>query len=132
MLTLEDLATSVAAQIGATPEEVRDAFGTAVESHRYPAGEWLFHESTPRRWMGVVAEGDLELVRGLYGDTRIVGHLGVGATVGEGLLLGDDLHTVGARPATPIWSRSGWRRSAGCRCTARWTWWRRPRTQASS
>ena len=97
MLTLEDLATSVAAQIGATPEEVRDAFGTAVESHRYPAGEWLFHESTPRRWMGVVAEGDLELVRGLYGDTRIVGHLGVGATVGEGLLLGDDLHTVGAR-----------------------------------
>ena len=32
----------------------------------YEAGACLFHESTPREWLGIVAAGKVEIVRGLH------------------------------------------------------------------
>jgi aspartate ammonia-lyase len=29
------------------------------ESHAYPAGAYLFHESMPRLWMGIVEDGEI-------------------------------------------------------------------------
>jgi aspartate ammonia-lyase len=38
-------------------------------SHSYKAGDYLYHESTPRLWMGIVEEGEIEIVRGLHGSS---------------------------------------------------------------
>jgi len=62
----------------------------------YAPGTWLFHESTPRLWFGVVEEGDVELVRGLHGSQVHLASLGVGAMIGEAALLDDAPHAVGA------------------------------------
>ena len=35
----------------------------------YKAGDYLYHESTPRLWMGIVEEGEVEIVRGLHGSS---------------------------------------------------------------
>ena len=32
----------------------------------YEAGAYLFHESTPREWLGIMVEGKVEIVRGLH------------------------------------------------------------------
>ena len=37
------------------------------EEIAYESGAFLFHEATPRQWMGVVVEGEVQLVRGLHG-----------------------------------------------------------------
>ena len=36
----------------------------------YEAGACLFHESTPRQWLGIVLDGEVEIVRGLHGTRR--------------------------------------------------------------
>jgi CRP-like cAMP-binding protein len=38
-------------------------------SHPYKAGDYLYHESTPRLWMGIVEEGEIEIIRGLHGSS---------------------------------------------------------------
>ena len=38
--------------------------GQVVE---YDAGACLFHESTPRQWLGIVVDGEVDVVRGLHG-----------------------------------------------------------------
>lgn len=65
----------------------------------YAPGAWLFHESTPRLWFGVVEEGEVELVRGLHGSQVHLASLGVGAMIGEAALLDDSPHAVGALTA---------------------------------
>ncbi|MEY3896397.1 MAG: hypothetical protein RLZZ214_1917, partial [Verrucomicrobiota bacterium] len=49
------------------------------ESYSYPAGAWLFHESMPRLWMGIVEEGEVEIVRGNHGHTTRLATLTRGA-----------------------------------------------------
>ena len=43
-------------------------------SHSYQAGDYLYHESTPRLWMGIVEEGEIEIVRGLAWQFRAARH----------------------------------------------------------
>ena len=56
-----------AQRIGIKPEELAAVLqrGTAVT---YKAGDYLFHESTPRQWLGLVLEGEIDLVRGQHGQ----------------------------------------------------------------
>jgi len=71
----------------------------------YEAGDYLFHESTPRLWLGIVLEGELELVRGLLGSAHLVGTLRDGAILGEGVMLDDTAHSTSAvtRNGVTVW-----------------------------
>ncbi len=53
----------------------------------YKGGDWLFHESTPRQWLGVVTEGEVELLRGQHGHAVRVGLAQPGAILSEGVML---------------------------------------------
>lgn len=62
----------------------------------YEAGACLFHESTPRQWLGIVVEGRVEIVRGLHGRQTHLATLTDGALVAEGILLDDSAHSASA------------------------------------
>jgi aspartate ammonia-lyase len=62
----------------------------------YEAGACLFHESTPRQWLGVVVAGEVEIVRGLHGRQTRLATLTDGALISEGILLDDCAHSASA------------------------------------
>jgi aspartate ammonia-lyase len=62
----------------------------------YEAGACLFHESTPREWLGMVAAGEVEIVRGLHGRQTHLATLTDGALISEGILLDDCAHSASA------------------------------------
>ena len=65
-------------------------------SHAYKAGDYLFHESTPRLWMGIVEEGEIEIVRGLHGSSVRLATLTPGTGFSEGVMLDDLPHSGSA------------------------------------
>ena len=62
--------------------------------------EWLFHESTPYDWTGIIEEGEVEIVRGLHGDEHLLYTLGKGSMVSEGAILGNTAHFASGRTRT--------------------------------
>jgi aspartate ammonia-lyase len=62
----------------------------------YEAGACLFHESTPRQWLGIVAAGEVDIVRGLHGRQTHLATLTDGALVSEGILLDECAHSASA------------------------------------
>src|SRR3954468_2546814 len=62
----------------------------------YEAGACLFHESTPREWLGIVVEGQVEVVRGLHGRRTHLATLTGGAVISEGILLDECAHSSSA------------------------------------
>ncbi|HVB08899.1 MAG TPA: aspartate ammonia-lyase [Bacillota bacterium] len=62
----------------------------------YGAGDWLFHESAPRDWFGIVEQGEVELLQGRYGDTSHLGIAGPGALLAEEAWLDEQPHTASA------------------------------------
>lgn len=85
-----------AQRIGIKPEEFAAVLqrGTAVD---YRAGDYLFHESSPRQWIGLLIEGDVDLVRGQQGKSVLVGVVQPGAILSEGAMLNDTPHSTSAR-----------------------------------
>ena len=65
-------------------------------SHSYKAGDYLYHESTPRLWMGIVEEGEIEIVRGLHGRAVRLATLKPGTGFSEGVMLEDLPHSGSA------------------------------------
>src|SRR4051794_32784717 len=63
---------------------------------KYEAGACLFHESTPREWMGIVVNGEVEVVRGLHGKRTVLAVLSHGAVISEGVLLDESAHGASA------------------------------------
>ena len=82
------------AETMAIPADELEALIGLGESHSYPAGAWLFHESSPRLWMGIVEEGEVEIVRGNHGHTTRLATLTRGAAFSEGVLLDDLPHSA--------------------------------------
>lgn len=78
------------------------------EEKTYAAEEWLFHESTPRLWAGIVVDGEVTVVRGLHGSSRQLAVMVPGASISESALLEEDAHTTGAftRTGARIWQIS--------------------------
>ncbi len=74
-MALEEQIINQASKASGISEEDLNIFFAEGEKTSYQANEWLFHESTPRDWAGIVLEGDVELVRGLHGSSRHVGSL---------------------------------------------------------
>jgi aspartate ammonia-lyase len=62
----------------------------------YDSGACLFHESTPRQWLGIVVEGEVQIVRGLHGHQTHLATLTDGALVSEAILLDDCAHSSSA------------------------------------
>ena len=78
------------------------------ERREYAPNEWLFHESTPRKWAGIILEGTVELVRGLHGAQRHVASMVAGALISEGAFIEGDSHSNGAftRAGATVWQIS--------------------------
>jgi aspartate ammonia-lyase len=107
-MKLDTKTISEAAQrIGITPEELGGVLhrGALVD---YAGGDYLFHESTPRQWLGIVTEGDVELVRGQHGHSVRIGLANAGALLSEGVVLDDSAHSTSAvtRQGAQVWQIS--------------------------
>ncbi len=92
---------------GIRPEDLVEFFAAGSE-RKYQPNEWLFQESTPRQWAGIVLDGDVELVRGLHGSSRHIATMVQGALISEGVLLDDEAHATGAftRNGATVWQIS--------------------------
>src|SRR5262245_61474595 len=62
----------------------------------YEGGACLFHESTPREWLGVMLEGEVEVVRGLHGRQTHLATLTDGALISESIMLDECAHSASA------------------------------------
>ena len=100
----QDTIAEAARRIGIKPEELAAVLerGSSVF---YQAGEYLFHESTPRSWLGLVLLGEVEILRGQLGSTVLLSRLQPGALVSEGLILDDTPHATSGvtRLGARIW-----------------------------
>ena len=74
-------------------------------SHTYKAGDYLYHESTPRLWMGILEEGEVEIVRGLHGSSVRLATVIPGTAFSEGVMFEDLPHfgSAVARTAARVW-----------------------------
>ncbi len=97
-----------AARMTGIKEEDLAIFFSEGKRRTYEPNEWLFQESTPRQWAGVVLEGEIELVRGLHGSSLHVGTMVAGALISEGAFLDGGAHSSGAytRNGAVVWQIS--------------------------
>ena len=107
MIIEQSITHRAARSTGISEEDLSILFAEG-EEQVYGQNEWIFHETTPRRWAGVLLEGELELMRGLHGSTRNVGTMVAGSMISEGTFLGNDAHSNGAftRTGVKIWQIS--------------------------
>lgn len=85
-----------AAKVSGIREDDLAVFFTEGCQQAYQANEWLFQESTPRLWAGIILEGEVELVRGLHGASRRIATMVSGSLISEGAFIDDDSHNCGA------------------------------------
>jgi aspartate ammonia-lyase len=124
MESLETIITRAALGMQLAEEDLRVIFGQG-EQKTYEAGDWLFHESTPRDWAGIVQAGEIDIVRGLHGSPTRLARLGPGAMIAEGALLDTTPHTTGAftREGAVVWQipRAVWEEAELVRqCSTGW------------
>ena len=95
MSQLEKLLANAAKAMGVALEELQ-SIAQQGERKTYAAGEYLFHESTPRLWVGWVEEGEVEIVCGAQAKVTHLSTLGLGALIAEGALMDDTPHSTSA------------------------------------
>ena len=107
MIKLDDILESVSKKMGVAQADLKDFFKRG-EQVTYAAEDWLFHESTPRQWAGLVIDGEVTIVRGLHGTTRHLAELTTGALIGESAFLEEGSHGTGAftRAGATVWQIS--------------------------
>lgn len=76
------------------PYEELEKFAARGELRAFMKGDYLFHESSPRQWFGIVLTGKINLQRGLAGRAVTVACLTQGAVIGESLFIDDLDHSV--------------------------------------
>lgn len=99
-ITTEEIGR-VAATMGVETDAL-DELVRAGQGHRHPAGAYLFREATPRLWMGVLLEGEIEIRRGLHGSAVQLAVLSPVAAFGEGAMLDDLPHSASAVALTDV------------------------------
>lgn len=89
-------------------EEELNSFFQEGEKREYTPNEWLFQESTPRQWAGIILKGEVSLVRGVHGSSRYLATMIEGSLISEGTFLEDDAHSNGAytKNGATIWQIS--------------------------
>jgi aspartate ammonia-lyase len=105
-LPLETIAAA-ARRIGIVTDDLA-AVVQLGSAQSYAPGDYLFHESTPREWLGIVLDGEVEIVRGAQARTVTLATLVPGAIFSEGVMLDDSPHAAGAvtRQGTRVWKIS--------------------------
>jgi aspartate ammonia-lyase len=105
-LPLETIAAT-AKRIGISTEDLA-AVVQAGSDAAYQAGDYLFHESTPREWLGIVLEGEVEILRGAQARTITLATLVPGAVFSEAVMLDDSPHASSAvtRQGAKVWKIS--------------------------
>jgi aspartate ammonia-lyase len=98
MTALERAIAAAANAVGADPQDLR-RLAKGARLREWQPGEWLFHESTPYEWTGIIEEGEVEIVRGAR-DEHTLYVLGKGSMVSEGAILGNTAHFAGGRTRT--------------------------------
>jgi aspartate ammonia-lyase len=71
-------------------------------SQIYQAGDYLFHESAPRLWMGIVEQGEIAIIRGNHGSSTRLATLTSGTAFSEGVMLDDLPHSASAVALTDV------------------------------
>ena len=96
--------STVAQAMGVSATELSAIIARGT-SHAYKAGDYLYHESTPRLWMGILEEGEIEIVRGLHGSSVRLATVTPGTIFSEGVMLEDVPHfgSAVARTAARVW-----------------------------
>ncbi len=107
MTKIDEILQTASQRMGVDKAELKKFFDHGVQQ-TYGAGEWLFHESTPRRWGGIILDGEVEIVRGVHGSTKHYATLGPGEMISEDAFLDDVPHTSGAltRQGATVWQIS--------------------------
>jgi hypothetical protein len=82
MIKLNTVLERASKKMGVARSDLEDFFRRG-EQVAYAAEDWLFHESTPRQWAGMVIDGEVTIVRGLHGSTRHLAVLTPGALIAE-------------------------------------------------
>ena len=102
-----DAIREAARRIGVTEEHLSRILSTGKKV-TYQGGDFLFHEATPRHWLGIVLDGEVELLRGLRGKTLRIGVAQPGAMLSEGVMLDDLPHATSAvtRHGATLWQVS--------------------------
>ena len=104
MSLLENIIANAAASSGMSQADLHFVF-TKGERKTYAPGEYLYHESTPRLWAGIVEEGEVEIVRGLHGSQVHLSTLAQGAMISEGAVMDETPHASSAftRTGASVW-----------------------------
>ena len=104
MSVLEKMITQAAIASEISPADLHLIASRGVRK-TYAPGEYLFHESTPRLWAGIIEEGEVQIVRGLHGATTHISTLSQGAIIAEGALMDDLPHAASAftRTGANVW-----------------------------
>jgi aspartate ammonia-lyase len=104
MMKIDEILNRASRRMGIDKSELKKFFDHG-EQRAYEAEEWLFHEFTPRRWGGIILDGEVEIVRGVHGSTKRYAVLGAGEMISEDAFLGDLPHTSGAmtRLGATVW-----------------------------
>ena len=107
MIKLESVLDKASRKMGVSQADLKGFFQRG-EQKTYAPEEWLFHESTPRRWGGLVIEGEVTIAQGLHGSSRDLAVLAPGALIGEGAFLEENAHSTGAftRKGATVWQIS--------------------------
>ena len=107
MIAFEKALKKASAKMGVDPKDLEDFFDRG-EQVTYAPEQWLFHESTPRQWAGMVIEGEVTIVRGLHGSSKHLAVLTPGVLLAEGAFLEERPHATGAfsRNGATIWQIS--------------------------
>jgi aspartate ammonia-lyase len=107
MIKLKNVLERASKKMGVARSDLEDFFKRG-EQVVYAAEDWLFHESTPRQWAGMVVDGEVTIVRGLHGSTRHLAVLTPGALIAEGAFLEEEAHGTGAftRNGATVWQIS--------------------------
>src|SRR3974390_256493 len=90
-----DTIAQAAQRIGIKADELTAVLQRGKAVH-YKAADYLFHESTPRQWLGIVIEGEIDLVRGQHGERVLIGVAQPGAILAEGVMLDESPHSTSA------------------------------------
>ena len=95
---------AAAQRIGISTEELT-AITDLGKRVAHAAGDYLYHESTPREWLGIVLDGEVEILRGAQARTTRLAMLTSGAIISEGVMLDDSPHAASAvaRTSATVW-----------------------------
>lgn len=85
---------------GLSADELQRLAGSA-QVLGYLRGAYIFHESQPRRFWGLVLKGTIELRKGPRAHPRVLAVMGPGDSFGEGSILDDYPHSTSAYVVEP-------------------------------